>query len=200
MNRTVRSLVVALGAAMVFSALGVGAVFAEGDGEGGDGSSSTREETRQARMEEFRAALAGELGVTVEELAAAFQRVALDRVDEALEAGAITEERAGELKAAIESGEWRDKRGAGKRFTRGRVADGEALDDLKTAWKQAALDRIDAAVEAGTITEEAAEELRTAIESGEKPERGRGFRGHKRGFGNHWGKGNGTETQAPETE
>lgn len=110
MNRTVRSLLVAFGVAMAFSALGVGVVLAEGDGDGSDGSSATTEETRETRIEERREALAEALGVTVEELVAAFRQVALDRVDEAVEAGKITEEKAEAWRAGIESGEWEAKR------------------------------------------------------------------------------------------
>lgn len=200
MNRTVRSLLVAFAVAMAFSALGVGVVLAEGDGDGSDGSSPTTKRTWETRMEERREALAEALGVTVEELVAAFQQVALDRVDEALEAGAITEEQAEEITAVIESGEWEDKRRGGRGFKRGGLAEGESLDDLKAEWKQAAVGRVDAAVEAGRITEAEAEELRAAIESGEKPDRGRGFRGHKRGFGKHSGTSYGAETETAGTE
>lgn len=168
MNRTVRSLLVAFGVAMAFSALGVGVVLAEGDGDGSDGSSATTEETRETRIEERREALAEALGVTVEELVAAFRQVALDRVDEAVEAGKITEEKAEAWRAAIESGEWEAKRRGGRGFKRGGLAEGESLEGRKAEWKQAALDRVDAAVEAGRITDAEADELRAAIESGEK--------------------------------
>ena len=200
MNRTVRSLLVAFGVAIAFSALGVGVVLAEGDGDGSDGSSATTEETRETRIEERREALAEALGVTVEALVAAFRQVALDRVDEAVEAGKITEEKAEAWRAAIESGEWEGMRRGWRGFKHGSLAEGESLDDLKAEWKQAALDRVDAAVEAGRITDVEAEELRAAIESGEKPDRGRGFRGHKRGFGNHWGTSYGAETETAGTE
>ncbi len=200
MNRTVRSLLVAFGVAIAFSAIGVGVVLAEGDGDGSDGSSATTEETRETRMEERREALAEALGVTVEELVAAFQQVALDRVDEAVEAGKITEEKAEAWRAAIESGEWEGMRRGWRGFKRGSLTGGESLDDLKAEWKQAALDRVDAAVEAGRITDVEAEELRAAIESGEKPDRGRGFRGHERGFGKHSGTSYGAETETAGTE
>lgn len=181
MHRTLKSLLVALGTAMLFSALGVGVVLAEGDGDGDDSSEAT-EETRQSKREEARTAFAEALGVTVEELEAAFRQVALDRVDDALEAGTITEEQAEALKTAIDSGEWRGKRWGGRAFRHGGFAEGTSLDELATARKQAVLDRIDDALEAGTITEEKAEQWRTAIESGEKPEREKGDRDWRRGF------------------
>ena len=86
MNRSIKSLLVALGLAMLFSAVSVGVVFAEGGGDGDD-SSDTTEETKRSRAEAFREDLAEALGVTVEELDAAFKQVALDRVDAAEEAG-----------------------------------------------------------------------------------------------------------------
>ena len=196
MNRSIKSLLVALGLAMLFSALSVGVVFAEGGGDGDD-SSDTTEETRESRGEAFREDLAEALGVTVEELETAFKQVALDRVNAAEEAGTITEEQAESARTKIESGEWGDKRRGGHRFGRGGSLDGETLDERKAQWKQAALDRIDAAVEAGTISEEKAEELKSAIESGEKPDRD-GRSGGRRGFGKGggWSHEKGTDETA----
>lgn len=194
MNRTIKSLVVAGAIALLFSALSVGIVFAEGDGDGGSDPSDTTEETKQSRAEEARADFAEALGVTVEDLDAAFQEIALDRIDDALDAGTITEERAAELRTAIESGEGKGRFLARGRFLRGGSDNREALaealdvsvDDLVAAGKQVALDRVDEAVESGKITEEKAEELRTAIESGEKLDRGRG---HDKGSWRNWDRG-----------
>ncbi len=189
MSLRMRSLVVAGVIGMVFAALGVGVVLAEGGGDDGERDrSATADETKQERMEEFRAALAEELGVTAEALEAAFRQVALDRVDDALEAGTITEEQAEALRTAIDSGEWRGKRRGGGAFRHGGFAEGTSLEELKADWKQAALDRFDAAVEAGKISEEQADAWRTAIESGERPEREDGFRGRHGGFKGRWGQ------------
>ena len=191
MKRHIRPLFVALGIAVLFSALGLGVVLAEGGGNG--------DTDKRARAEERRAAFAEALGVTVEELDAAFRQVALDRIDAAVEAGKLTDEQAAKARAKIESGELGDgdgKRRGGHAFKRARHGDfdadaarealaaalGVTVDDLAAARQQVALDRVDAAVEAGKITEEQAAKLRAAIESGEKPDFGKGKRGHDRGF------------------
>ena len=205
MNRSIKSLLVAIGIAMLFSALSVGIVFAEGDGAGDGTSSETTKETRKSHAEEGRNAFAEALGVSVEELDAAFQQVVLDRVDAAVEDGKLTEEEASDIRGKIEAGE--GKRWGGHLFKFG-GSGGEALatalnvtvDDLAAARKQVALDRIDAAVEAGKLTEEKAEELRTAIESGEKLERGRGLRDHHKGSGKGWNKGDGATGDTAKTE
>ena len=172
--------------AALFSALSIGVVFAEGSGDGSDTSSGRTEEAKASRIEEYRAAFAEAVGVTVEELDAAIQAVALARVDAAVEAGKLTEEKAEELRTAVESGErqgaWAGKRRGAVAFTRGGSGAGEALadelgvtvDDLTAARKQVALDRIDDAVEAGRLTAEKGEELKAAVESGEWPGKGRG--------------------------
>jgi anti-sigma28 factor (negative regulator of flagellin synthesis) len=203
MNRTIKSLLVAGVMAALFSALSIGVVFAEGGSDGSDASSGTTEETKASRLEEYRAAFAEAVGVTVEELDAALQAVALARVDAAVEADKLTEEKAEELRTAIESGErqgaWTGKRRGVLAFKRGGSAAGEALaaelgvtvDDLTAARKQVALDRIDDAVEAGKLTAEKGEELKAAVESGEWPGKARGSdRGEcaRGGSGNHgWG-------------
>ena len=184
MSRPIKSLVIALLIAGLFSALGVGVVLAEGGGDGDRKSHGMTQEEREAKADEARTEFAEALGVTLEELAAAFQQVALDRVDAAVEAGTIDDEKAGELRTAIEAGELAGKR-FGKRFRHG-GSDGAAafaeelevtVDDLAAARQQVALNRVDDAVEAGKITEEEAEEIRAKIESGEGLERGRGHRG-----------------------
>ena len=182
------------------------------------------------------AALAEALGVTVEELEAAMRQVALDKLEAAVDAGMLMEERAEMLREAIESGEpfERDRfdrghrgRGFGFGFD-GAIADvlpedlAERLRDLLEAVEsgefdardfgesfgifrlgigggfgfdgamtveerqQAMLDRIDAAVEAGTLSEERADALRTLIETDDGEGwggfgwPGRGFhRGHR---------------------
>lgn len=166
MSRPIKSLVIALLIAGLFSALGVGVVLAEGGGDGDRKSHGMTQEEREAKADEARTEFAEALGVTLEELAAAFQQVALDRVDAAVEAGTIDDEKAGELRTAIEAGELAGKR-FGKRFRHG-GSDGAAafaeelevtVDDLAAARQQVALNRVDDAVEAGKITEEEAEEI-----------------------------------------
>lgn len=187
---------------MLFAALGIGVVLAQGGGDDGDkkrsgpgaGSGYGVDGEKESRWAGGREALAEALGVTVEELDAAARQVALDRVDEAVEAGKVTEEEAAAIRTRIESseeGDWHP-RGRGFGFSKGGDAFAEALgvtvEDLKAAMQQVLLDRIDAAVDAGTITEEKAEAWRTAIESGEKPDgSGPGRHGKRFGKGRHGG-------------
>ena len=146
---------------------------------------------------EERERFAEALGVTAEDLDAAMTQVALHQIEEAVAAGTISEKRAAAAREVIESGEARGKRfGFGHSFRKGgnRVTSGEererfaealgvTVEDLDAARTQVALDRIDEAVAAGTISAERAEAVREAIESGEAFERGR-F-GHKRGGPRH---------------
>ena len=174
------ALAIAAGAFALAGALGAGPATAEGDGDSDKG-----------------AALAEALGVTVAELEAARRQVALDRIDAAVESGRLSEERAGTLREAIESGEERGHwRGHRRHFgwhgdeDDGGAAFAEALGvtvaELEAARRQVALDRIDAAVADGKLTEERAEALREAIESGEGRWHGRFGRGHR---GRDFGKG-----------
>ena len=132
------------------------------------------------------AAFAEALGVTVEELEAAMREVALDKIDAAVESGRLGEERAEMLREAIESGEpfererfERGHRGRGFGFPKGDF-DGFGLgfgDMDADELRQAMFDRLDAAVEAGMLSAEQADALRTLIESAD----GDGWRGF--GFG-----------------
>lgn len=203
MSLRMRSLVVAGIVGMLFAALGVGAVLAEGGSEvddkkrsgHGTGAGYGVDREKASSWDEGREAFAGALGVTVEDLDAAARQVALDRVDEAVEAGKITEEEAAEIRTRVESSEAGDWHPRGRGF--GLSAGGEALaealgvtvEDLKAAMRQVLLDRIDAAVKTGKVSEEKAEEWRTAIESGDKPERDGDSRGRWRGSRGHWGPG-----------
>ena len=188
------ALAVAAGAFALTGAFGIGPAAAQnGDDDGDRGAQHDHDEGDEG------AALAEALGVTVEELEAAMRQVMLDRIDAAVEAGRLTEERAETLREAIESGEepgrgFRSHHGFGHGFGwHGDEGDegaafaealGVTVEELETAMRQVALDRIDAAVEAGKLTEERAEMLREAIESGEPFERDRFDRGHRgRGFG-----------------
>ncbi len=111
-------------------------------------------------------AIAAALGVTVEDITAARQQVASDRIDEAVEAGALSAERAQKIRAAL--------------------ALGVTAEEIRAAARQVALDRIGTAVEDGRIGEERADEIRQKIESGETPSRhrlGRGWAFARFGFG-----------------
>lgn len=223
---------VALAAAAAAFALtgtfGIGPAAAEGGDDDGDRGAHHDGDDRD--RSDGRAALAGALGVTVEELEAAVREVALDRIDAAVDAGKLTEERAETLRAAIESGEPFGRgrfddghRGRGFGF-HGRGFDGaiadmlpeglaERLRDLIEAVEsgefdardfgesfgifrlgivggdgfdfeerqQAMLDRIDAALEAGMLSEERADALRTLIETDDGEGRG-GFGWRGRGY------------------
>ncbi len=201
MSLRMRSLVVAGIVGMPFAGLGVGVVLAEGGSEvddkkrsgHGTGAGYGVNGEKASSWDEGREAFAGALGVTVEDLDAAARQVALDRVDEAVEAGKITEEEAAEIRTRVESSEAGDWHPRGFGLSAGGEALAEALgvtvEDLKAAMRQVLLERIDAAVKAGKVSEEKAEEWRTAIESGDKPERDGDSRGRWRGSRGHWGPG-----------
>ncbi len=165
------ALAIAAGAITLAGALGAGPAAAGGD-------------------DDERSAFAEALGVTVEQLEAAKRQVMLDRIAAAVESGALSEERAATLRAAIESGEepghgrgfggdgfgfgWHGDEGdEGAAFAE---ALGVTVEQLESAMRQVALARIDAAVEAGKLTEARAATLRAAIESGEDLDRGFGHR------------------------
>ena len=188
------ALAVAAGAFALTGAFGIGPAAAEGGDDDGDrGAQHDRDKGDEG------AALAEALGVTVEELEAAMRQVMLDRIDAAADAGMLTEERAETLREAIESGEepgrgfrghhgfghglgWHGDEGdEGAAFA---DALGVTVEELEAAMRQVMLDRIDAAADAGMLSDERAEALHEAIESGEEPGHGRGFRGHH-GFGWH---------------
>lgn len=81
-----------------------------------DGASSTaRVERRAERRAERQQRLAEELGIGVEELAAARRAVLEDELAARVEAGAITQERADRIAEAAANG---------------------TLDDLRTAWRE----------------------------------------------------------------
>lgn len=174
------ALAIAAGAFALAGALGAGPATAEGGGDNDDEI----------------AALAGALGVTVEELEAAKRQVMLDRIDAAVESGWLGEERAERLREAVESGEepghGRGFRGPGFGWHGADGSEGAALaealgvtiEELEAAMREVVLARIDAAVADGKLSEERAAAMREAIESGE-PFAREGFkRGHRgRGFG-----------------
>ena len=135
-------------------------------------------------------------------------------LDAAVETGRITQERADEIRAQIESSDFGKRRMKGFGFAlEGREArmqefadrvaailgaEGAAVFDaiqqskeemraVARGAKMQELDvRLQGAVESGRITEEQADEIRAKIESGEWRERGEGRRHHRRG---HRGRG-----------
>ena len=185
------ALAIAAGSFALAGALGAGPAAAEGDGDD-RGAHHNRGDYDKG------AALAEALGVTVEELEAAKRQAALDRIAAAVADGELSEERADALREAIESGErrghmrgfrghgfgfgWHDDEGdKGAAFAE---ALGVTVEELEAAMREVALDKIDAAVESGRLSEERAEAMREAIESGEPFGRERFDRGHRgRGFG-----------------
>lgn len=100
-----------------------------------------RQELREAHRARMEAAVASELGITVEELQAAHEAarssVFLDQLDDMVEAGRLTQEEADELRAAAEAG----------------TLD-EALQELRLEHLKA---RLDEAVADGRITQEQAD-------------------------------------------
>lgn len=183
-----RRTVITAGVAAAISAGAVALpVFAQSGGSSGTTTTTQGTTTAQgsttapskqdheARHAEYRAALAKELGVSVEKLEAAEkaarETVFLAHLDEAVDAGRISEADAKELRAAAAAGTLSEK-----------LAE-QALERLKT--------RLDAAVKAGEITQDQADKMlaeakqRAADGDGFGPGLGRGF-----GFGgDHGGRG-----------
>lgn len=179
------ALAIAAGSFALAGALGAGPAAAEGDGDDRGAHHDRGDHDKGA-------ALAEALGVTAEELEAAKRQVALDRIDAAVDSGELSEERADALREAVESGEGRGHRGFGFGWHDDEGDEGEAfaealgvtVEELEAAMREVALDKIGTAVESGRLSEERAEMLREAIESGEPFERERFDRGHRgRGFG-----------------
>ncbi len=185
MRRSIKILIVIAIVGAMLSVIGAGVVLANG----GD-SDSKGDSDRETRRAELQADFAEALGVTPETLVAAIQQVVLDRIDAAVADGKISEEKASEWRTAVESGE-RPKLRWAKIAGGDREAAAEALTtelgvtvaDLSNARQQVVLDRLDAAVADGKISEEEAAEKRAAIESGEFE-----WKKGKRDFGKHFDK------------
>jgi len=94
MTRRKKSAVVAAGVVAVTAAFGGGALAASG--------AFSPEEESKAVLEDA----AGQLGVEPDELSAALKRALKNRVDAAVEAGRLTEERADELKRRIDESDF----------------------------------------------------------------------------------------------
>lgn len=94
---------------------------------------AARQAEREAARAEYAQALADELGVTVDALQAAFQTVAIDQVNARVDAGDLTQERADEIIANIESGEgFSGLGGRGNGSGRGHGGHGQADADAAT--------------------------------------------------------------------
>lgn len=89
------------------AALAVGAVAVVGAGaqEGTPTPDATDSADEQSRVEHYLEVLAGNLGVSVEELEAALRQSELDLIDEKVADGTLTEEEAADIRERIESGE-----------------------------------------------------------------------------------------------
>ena len=167
-----------------------------------------REEAQQAALNDLAGRVAATLGTDADATADAIKQVAGEMRSEALEAklqdaiddGRITEERAQEYRDKAASGGWYGK---GFGFKGGDVQEfadrvGAILnvdgDDVADALEQAMNDirseavesKLQAAIDSGRITEEEAAEIREKIASGDW--KGFGKRG-KRGGKGHWGRG-----------
>jgi hypothetical protein len=170
-------------AASLALVVGAGAAFAA------TGSDDLKQAAqRLAGRSTFDASVAKNLGTTTAKLKAAIASAASDRIDAALAADEITSAEATALKEALQDGEIP----AAHLALPADVA--KALDTtvakLNTAYSDAqkapAKARVDAALEAGNITEKYATELKAEIDDATFP----GFGGavrvhHERGFGGH---------------
>ncbi|MEX0682191.1 MAG: hypothetical protein WD904_01300 [Dehalococcoidia bacterium] len=89
------------------AALAVGAVAVVGAGaqEGTPTPDASDSADEQSRVEHYLEVLAGNLGISVEELEAALRQSELDLLDEKVADGTLTEEEAAEIREKIESGE-----------------------------------------------------------------------------------------------
>ena len=114
---------------LVLGGTATGFVLAQGGDE--DGAAPTRE-PQKARGEEFLAGLAGNLGISPEELEAAIQQTALDAVDAKVADGTLTEEEAAKIRERIEEGDGLPFFGGGKhkRPQGGMHGGGDALADF----------------------------------------------------------------------
>ena len=173
-----------------------------------------REEAAGAALEDLAGRVAETLGTDAEATEEAIASVSKEMFTEALEEklqdaiddGRITEEQAQEYRdKAASYGGWRGfdrghRNGPSDEFSE-RVAgelDVEA-DDAKDAIEQALSDirkegleaKLQAAVDAGRITEDEAEEIRAKIESGDWKGLGKRGRHGKHGGKGHWGRSRG---------
>ncbi|MCC6830298.1 MAG: hypothetical protein IT200_03040 [Thermoleophilia bacterium] len=135
------------------------------------------EADRQARQEEYRKALADELGVSVDKLEAAEQaareKVFLAHLDEMVTAGRITEADATALKEA--------------------AANGKLAEKMKELGLKRLKERLDAAVKAKELTQDQADQMyEDAEQRAADGDLGRGFGfGFGMGRGGHGGRGHG---------
>lgn len=94
------------GVALFGAVLGGGIITASAQDSGSTQESTTDSSTREERQADYISKLAANLGIDTATLETALQDTALQIVDEQLAAGAITEERAAELRQAIQAGEF----------------------------------------------------------------------------------------------
>ena len=175
--------------------------------------SDVREEAADAALEDLAGRVAETLGTDADATTEAIKAVSEEMFDEAVEAklqdaideGRITEEQAQEYRNKSadmgsygkglwlkggDNDEFSDRVGEELDVEGDDVADALelALGDIRT---EAVEEKLQAAVDAGKITEEEAEEIREKIESGDWMNFGK--RGHhgRHGAKGHWGRGRG---------
>jgi hypothetical protein len=165
---------------------------------------------RQARQQELAAALGKKLGKTGTEVRDAFQAVLKDHLDADVKAGRMTQEQEDSLLACIKTaacppllaGPPPGVRHHGgepphpplhPRERLGKLADelgaklGVSGDKVRQAMKELALERVDAAVKAGDLTQQQADRIKSCINGGSCP-RPHFFRGGLRHFGGPMGR------------
>ncbi len=94
------------GVALFGAVLGGGIITASAQDPGSTQSTTEDSATREERQADYLSKLAANLGIDVATLEAALQSTALEIVDEQVAAGIITEERAAEIREAIEAGNY----------------------------------------------------------------------------------------------
>lgn len=163
MGKRTKAVLGAAGVGALAVGLSVGPVGAQSDESDAPTSRENRRGAHEERRTEFHAALAAELGISVDRLEAAVEKVRgaefEARLRQRVEAGDLTEEEADEIRRARRDGRRHEVRA-------------ERRGDKIEA-------RIRERVEAGDITQERADRIRERLERGDFPPRGR--RGPGRG-------------------
>ncbi len=162
--------------------VGVGTAFAAT----GKGPTLKQQAAEITGRTTFNAAVASSLGTTTAKLNAAIKAAATARIDAALKAGDVTSEEATTLKDALADGTIPAMRLATAATVASQLNTTEAKVDAAwaSARKAQATARVDAALEAGQITDAYATTLKTQIASktfpgfGVGPDGGHGHGGH----------------------
>ena len=166
--------------------VGVGTALAATAGGG-----LKQEAARISARTSFDVAVARSLGTTSAKVQAAVKAAAVARIDAALAADEITTAEAATLKEALEGGNFPGMRlataaGVAKQLDTTVAKLNTAVGDARKAQ---ALARVDAALEAGDITEKYAAELKEKIDAATFPGFGEGGMGSHGGHRGHHGLG-----------